>query len=119
MYFSDTRNELGQIYIHKDTRFQILRNAKARILSLFSSLYNKSIMFEGEADPCQWTNWSSCDFFCNTPRVPQRSRKKAEEDPKGQCREKLNVSVPIAAEEEDCDLNHKCTGKHTNFHGKT
>ena len=72
----------------------------------------------GKSDPCQWTNWSSCDFFCNTSRVPQRSRKKAEEDPKGQCREELNVSVPIAAEEEDCDLNQKCTGEQTAIHKK-
>ena len=73
----------------------------------------------GKADPCQWTDWSSCDFFCNTPRVPKRSREKAEEDSEGQCRPELDVSVPISTEEEECDVNHQCTGKQTTIHKKT
>ena len=62
----------------------------------------------GKADPCQWTDWSSCDFFCNTSRVTRRTRKRAEKDSNGQCRKE--VDVLISTEEGDCDVNHQCTG---------
>ena len=70
----------------------------------------------GKADPCQWTDWSSCDFFCNTTRVTRRTRKRAEKDSNGQCRQELDVRVPISTEEEKCDPNHQCTGEQTAIH---
>ena len=70
----------------------------------------------GKADPCQWTDWSSCDFFCNTPRVPKRTREKAKEDTKGQCSKNLGADVPISTEEDNCNVNHRCKGKQTTVH---
>ena len=66
----------------------------------------------GDPDLCQWTEWTSCDYFCGTPRVKEKIREKAsnrycEKDVglgagHGEC---LSTNV----EEEQCDANQECT----------
>ena len=48
-----------------------------------------------ETDLCQWTEWTSCDFFCGTPRISQKTREKASEGSDGDCRKDLDTSVNI------------------------
>ena len=67
-----------------------------------------------ETDLCQWTEWTSCDFFCGTPRISQKMREKASEVPDGYCRKDLDSSVQIAkdVEKEDCDADHECKSEY-------
>ena len=67
-----------------------------------------------ETDLCQWTEWTSCDFFCGTPRISQKTREKASEGSDGDCRKDLDTSVHIAkdVEEEECDPNQQCTSEY-------
>jgi len=64
-----------------------------------------------EIDLCQWTDWTSCNFFCGTPRLPQKTREKASEGSDGDCRKDLDTSEDISTEveKEDCDADQQCT----------
>ena len=61
----------------------------------------------GEPDLCQWTEWTSCDFFCGTPRVHERTREKSSD---GHCRTDLDTDVHIATEQ--CDAGQQCTSEY-------
>ena len=63
-----------------------------------------------EPDICQWTDWSSCDFFCDTPRVANKTREKVSEGSNGKCRN-LDQSVSTSIEVGQCAINHNCTGE--------
>ena len=64
-----------------------------------------------EPDICQWTDWSSCDFFCDTLRVANKTRERVSEGSNGECREDFDQSVSTSIEVEQCDINHNCTGE--------
>ena len=61
---------------------------------------------------CQWTDWTSCDFFCGTTRVSQKTREKASEG--SDCRKDLVTSENISkdVEKEDCDADQQCTSEY-------
>ena len=63
---------------------------------------------------CQWTDWTSCDFFCGTTRVSQKTREKASEGSDGDCRKDLVTSENISkdVEKEDCDADQQCTSEY-------
>ena len=63
---------------------------------------------------CQWTDWTSCDFFCGTTRVSQKTREKASEGSDGDCRKDLDTSENISkdVEKEDCDGDQQCTSEY-------
>ena len=67
-----------------------------------------------EIDLCQWTDWTSCNFFCGTPRLPQKTREKASEGSDGDCRKDLDTSEDISTEveKEDCDADQQCTSEY-------
>ena len=70
-----------------------------------------------ETDLCQWTEWTSCDFFCGTPRISRKTREKASEGSDGDCRKDLDTSVQIAkyVEEEDCDTDQECKCEYSSY----
>ena len=65
----------------------------------------------GEPDLCQWTEWTSCDFFCGTSRVPEKTRKRSSD---GHCETDLDTDVPILTDEEveECDDDKQCTSEY-------
>ena len=113
--FERLRMEELSVQLWRKKRLATLTNAKVFFLLMTqtnSKLTSIPTHFLVEKpDACQWTDWSSCDFFCDTPRVVDKRREKAPEGWSRECGEDVNVVVPSSREVEQCDVDHQCTGE--------
>ena len=78
------------------------------------------MVFQAETDLCQigpmaeWTEWTSCEFFCGTPRISQKTRERASGGSDGDCRRDIDVktrhdtSVHILTQVEGCAASQQC-----------